>query len=163
MKQIGIALAIVGVVAGGVFAAWAQEETAEAQIDESHKAAVKEMFAATEMSDTFGKTMDSIMDMQMRQAPQMEEVRDVMRDFLQKYMSWEALENEMVMMYAEAFTESEIEKMTEFYMTPVGKKSLRLMPELMAKSGEIAQRRVQAHMPELTRAIQEKMMESQGQ
>jgi hypothetical protein len=51
--------------------------------------------------------------------------------------------------YAEVFSEDELHEILEFYGTPLGRKMLDRMPELMQKSMQISQDRLKAVMPDL--------------
>lgn len=57
--------------------------------------------------------------------------------------------SEVAQVYADVFTLEEIEAVAEFYRTPVGRKMLDRMPELMQRSMEISQRMVADMMPGL--------------
>jgi hypothetical protein len=72
-----------------------------------------------------------------------------MKAFLNKYMSWASLKDDMAKIYMAEFSESELNELTKFYQTPLGKKSIQKMPVLMTKGAEIGQKRVQEHLPEL--------------
>jgi hypothetical protein len=53
--------------------------------------------------------------------------------------------------YAEVFSEEELREILEFYRTPLGKKFLDRMPELMQKSMQMSQDRLKSLMPEIQR------------
>lgn len=55
----------------------------------------------------------------------------------------------MIDLYAEAFTETELEEIRAFYATPTGRKTIQLMPELMAKGAQIGSQRIQQNIQEL--------------
>jgi hypothetical protein len=76
-----------------------------------------------------------------------------MKEFLGKYMSWDSLKADMVKIYMEEFTESELGELNKFYQTPVGRKTVEKMPVLMTKGAQLGGQRVQKHMPELQAAI----------
>ena len=59
------------------------------------------------------------------------------------------LESEMVRLYMEAFSEKELREITAFYKTPVGRKAIATMPELMRQGAEIGMKRTQEHAEEL--------------
>ena len=94
--------------------------------------------------------------MQVQQNPAIAPYRTEMKAFLSKYMSWASMKDDMVKLYVNEFTEAELKELSAFYQTPIGKKSLQKMPTLMAKSAEMAQRRVQEHLPELQASIEAK-------
>ena len=62
----------------------------------------------------------------------------------------------MAQIYVDAFTIQELKELTAFYATPVGKKAALLMPQLVAKGGELGMKRVQDNMAELQLMIAEK-------
>ena len=76
-----------------------------------------------------------------------------MKAFLNKYMGWASLKDDMAKLYMANFSESELNELNKFYQTPLGKKTVQKMPTLMTKGAEIGQKRVQEHLPELQAAI----------
>ena len=127
----------------------------EKEVEKLHTAAALELFKAMQLDVTFEKTIESTVDMQIKSNPMIEPYRKVMLDFFSKYMSWDSMKDEMAQIYVDAFTIQELKELTAFYATPVGKKAALLMPQLMAKGGELGMKRVQDNMPELQRMIAE--------
>lgn len=126
----------------------------------SHVAAVKELFRVMDLAKVTDQSIDVMLTAQIEANPQLKQFEDVMRQFLAKYLSWENLETQMVQMYAEAFTEPEVRELIVFYQTPLGRKMVTRMPELMQKGAALGQSAVQDHLPELQEAIAKKMEES---
>lgn len=62
------------------------------------------------------------------------------------------LESEMLALYARHFTADELKQMAAYYRTPVGKKTMQLMPQVMTESVAIGQR---ITMPRLQKAIEQ--------
>lgn len=94
-----------------------------------------------------------MLDVQLKQNPTLVPYKQVMLRFFNKYMSYDSLKPEMVEIYSEAFTASELKEIVAFYKTPTGKKSIQKMPELMAKGGELGAQRVQDNIQELQEMI----------
>lgn len=115
--------------------------------------AVERLFRVMDMESQYEQNIESMLDLQIQQAPQLRPYRDVMLEFFATYMSWDSLEEEVTELYTENFTADEIYEIIKFYETPVGQKALRLMPELSARGAEIGQRRVMENMGELERMI----------
>ncbi len=120
---------------------------------DSHTLAIEEFFAVMNMKETSDKTIDQMLAMQVQQQPQLASYKDVMTAFLRKYVSYEALKDDMVKLYKSEFTEDEIRTMTEFYRTPVGKKAVSKLPTLTASGAQLGMQRVQSNMAELQQAI----------
>ena len=143
------------------FAAAAFAETPATQpLSPSHEAAAKKLINAMNIPEMMDKGLEQMVDVQVRQQPQLQPFRDTMLQFLQKYVSWQNLEPDYVKMYTEKFSEDEMKDLIAFYESPVGKKTLKAMPELMGKGLQLAQQRVQAHGAELQQAIMKKAQEN---
>ncbi len=109
------------------------------------------------MQATLDAVIDAQLKGQMAQMPQLSAVEGVMRDFFNKYMSYEAMRDDYVELYASVYTEKELKDLIKFYRTPLGKKVVATTPELTAKGTELGQRIVAEHMTELQTAIMAKM------
>ncbi|MDQ6831027.1 MAG: DUF2059 domain-containing protein [Gemmatimonadota bacterium] len=104
-------------------------------------------------------TIESSIQTQLKQMPQLAQVQDVLRNFMAQYMSYESLKPDLVSMYAHAFTEQELRDMAAFYETPLGHVVLTKLPEISAKGAALGQQRVQEHLPELIEAVQARMQQ----
>ena len=126
---------------------------------DSHTLAVEEFFTVMNMKETSDKTIDQMLAMQVQQQPQLASYKDVMTTFLRKYVSYEALKDEMVKLYKAEFSEDEIREMTAFYRTPVGIKAVSKLPTLTASGAQLGVNRVQINMAELQQAIAKREVE----
>ena len=91
----------------------------------------------------------------MQQNPTLVPFKNVMMQFFQKHMSYESLKPDMVKIYSDAFSASELKELIAFYRTPTGKKTIEKMPQLMAQGGQIGAKRVQDNIGELQQLIKE--------
>lgn len=82
-----------------------------------------------------------------------------MEEFYATHLTWDRMKPEVVRIYTDAFTEAEIRELTAFYQTELGRKVMDRMPEVMARSAEVSQRLVQAHLPELAQKVMTRMQE----
>jgi hypothetical protein len=73
--------------------------------------------------------------------------------WLKKYMTWPAMQPELVKLYAANFTEAEIKQMAAFYGTPTGQKALQGMPAMMQRSAMVGAQLAQGHEEELKTAM----------
>jgi uncharacterized protein len=120
--------------------------------DASHRKAAEALIAAEELDKTYEKTIDTALS-QMTMSPQMAQYKDIMHAFLDKYMGWDTVKEEVLKAYIADFTEDELKQITAFYETPVGKKTTEKLPELEMQISQAAQQRMQAHLPELQQEI----------
>ena len=131
----------------------AAESSRKPASPEAHEAAVKELFQLLEMETLMSKSIETMLDAQIAGNPKLAPLKPVMMKFMNKHMSWNSLKGEFLKLYLETFTQSEVEDLVVFYKTPTGRKSIRLMPEMMAQGAAIGQKRVQANLPELQSLI----------
>ena len=119
----------------------------------THYKAAEQMLTLMDMPTVLKKSVDEMVAMQVQQNPSIAPYEAVMKEFLAKYMSWDSLKADMIKIYMDEFTESELGELNKFYQTPVGKKTVEKMPTLMSKGAQLGGERVQKNMPELQAAI----------
>lgn len=115
----------------------------------SHAAAVQDLFKAVNLEAEVKSMPDAMIASEVSRNPGLEPFRDVMVNWLKKYMTWQAMAPELTKLYAANFTEDELKAMSAFYRTPAGKKTLQKLPELTQRSAMIGAQLGQAHSEEL--------------
>ena len=100
------------------------------------------------------QSMSQMLDIQLQQNPALAPYKGVMMEFLNENMSYESLKSELIKMYSEEFTSSELREINAFYSTDVGKKSIEKMPTLMMQGGQLGATRVQENIGDLQAMIQ---------
>ena len=125
--------------------------------DATHRAAVQRLMEVTRVRELLEGGIEGTLATQLRQMPQLAPHVGLLRDFYREQMDWKVLEPEYTRVYLEVFTEPEVRDLIAFYQTPLGQKMLTKMPLLMAKSNELATRRIQAAMPQLMQRLMEAM------
>lgn len=160
MKRISHLL-IIGIVLLATGNAWAD--------DASKAAKVEEFFRLSKLERTYSQVIHMVAEQakagviqQIRGAkvtPEMEADIDAyfkqISDLVSEYMGWEKLKPEYVQLYADAYTEEELDAIVAFYASPVGQSMVEKTPTLMAKSSEISQRKLAAASPVLQQMMQE--------
>jgi hypothetical protein len=119
----------------------------------SHEAAARQLINTMQMGELMDKTINQMLDVQIQQNPQLAPYRNVMLAFFRKYLSWEAIEPEMIKLYTDTFSEDELKAIVQFYQTPAGQKAIKTLPELMSRGAEIGQRKVQENIGELQQMV----------
>jgi len=119
--------------------------------------AAEKLLASMNMDKTYGKMIEKITSMQMRQNPQLKQIEPVLHDFFNKYMGWDSLKDDMAKIYAEHYTATELEEIGAFYQTKVGQKTIKLMPTLAAEGAKLGQSKISEHMGELQTLIESSM------
>ncbi len=137
--------------------------------ESSHqKAAVKllEIMRTQRMIDQMMTGLDGMMKQQfasMDLPPEgrraAEEMREEIMDWFSEFFVWEEMRGMYVEIYTEVFTEAEINELIDFYQSPLGRKMIDKMPELMQKSMQKTQMMMQRKMPEFQKRMRKKMEE----
>jgi uncharacterized protein len=126
--------------------------------DDGAKNAAETLLSTMGTKDLLEQTISQSLDIQLAAKPELMPYKEVMLAFLRKHMSYESLKPDLINLYANAFTESELNELNEFYKTPIGQKALRKMPELISKGEQMGSQRVQDNIQEL-----EEMMEAESE
>lgn len=122
---------------------------ASAEADDATLREAERFLELSGVAEAMSQSSQMVIDQQLQQNPTLIPFRKVMLAFFEKYVSYEQLKEEYAALYAERFSKQELEKINQFYASGVGRKMVRLMPELMQKGAEIATRRSEEHLPEL--------------
>ena len=120
----------------------------------SHRQAVEKLFRLTSMQQKIDASVDNVLALQLQQNPELRAHEGELRSFLEKYIGWESLKNEITSMYLQAFTEQELNEINDFYASPAGHKLILKIPELVRQRDGIAVQRLQGHINELQSRIQ---------
>lgn len=72
---------------------------------------------------------------------------------MQPEFSWEILKPDFVRLYAETFSQEEVDGMIQFYKSPLGQTLISKMPVVMNRSMQIVQARLGAAMPKVQSAV----------
>lgn len=119
----------------------------------SHRQAVATLFRLTQMEQKINESVQSVAQLQLRQDPALEAKQDVLMTFLEKYIGWNAIREDLAQMYMQTFTEEELKAMNDFYITPTGQKVITIVPQLVQQRNMLAMQRLQANIGELRTAI----------
>ena len=125
--------------------------------DASHRAAAQRLLEVTRAREFMEENAETMIDTQLRQAPQLAPFADTMREFYAELMSWDVLEPEYMRVYLDVFTEAELRDQIAFYETPAGQNMVEKMPALMLRTAELTSRRMQEAMPRLMERMMEAM------
>ena len=150
-RWIGFAVLAAAILSPGTV--WCAEVTA------SHKQAAKDLLQVAGAGRAIEAGASAMIDAQVKANPAIEPYRDVMIEWIRKYITYEALEPRLIDLYTEAFTEAELQEILTFYKTPVGQKALNQLPALMQKGAMLGAELAQQHKDELRTMLQARQEE----
>jgi len=130
---------------------------AHAQPSQAQRAAATELLVAMRVPELLNSQVQASMTADLRTAPQLAGMEDVFQEFARRYVSWEALREQYVEIYAAAFTEDEMREMTDFFRSEAGQKLARTAPRLTAQAAALGERAIQQHRGELEQMIRARL------
>jgi uncharacterized protein len=119
----------------------------------AHREQLETLFRLTNMEKKIQESVDSIVQLQIRQTPQLAQHEKAIRDFFNRHIGWSALKNDITDMYMKTFTEKELEEINAFYITPAGQKVITQLPQLVQQRNQLAMMRIQQNIGELQKVI----------
>ena len=122
--------------------------------DQSHRTAAENLIIVLEVDKSLPPLAEQVVENQIQQNPQLASQREILQKFVKKYLSWASVRQDTITAYTQEFTEPELEKLIEFYATPVGKKASEKMTQLAFVSGQIGLKRAQEHQAELRQMLE---------
>jgi uncharacterized protein len=134
-------------------AASAQQEA----VATSHDRAAAELIAVLQLEHITAASIRTLTESMVTQNPALAQLRDVFIEFFTEFMRWDELRPEYVRIYREAYAEAELRELIAFYKTPIGQKTVELMPRLFQQGAEIGQKQIEPHLPELQRRIEARL------
>lgn len=151
MKKLG-AVAVLGcLVPFGT--AWAQQP--------SKTAKVEEMFRLTKSEEMMQRSLEQVRAMQQAQVARMnlptddkvkqQQMMDDINKVVASHLSWDKIKPRFVALWAEAFTDEELDGILAFYRSPPGIALVEKMPQFMGKTMAIVQEAIQEMEPEILR------------
>jgi hypothetical protein len=124
-------------------------------------AAAKELMQVMHVEKTMHDQIASAFDLQVQNNPAMAPMRPAMQQFLDKYLTWDAIGPQLTAIYAETFTESELKDLIAFYKSPTGQKVAAQSATLAAKAQGVGLQVIQAHQQELVDLIRQQSAKPQ--
>lgn len=111
------------------------------------------LLESMDMRITMAHTIDHVTHAEVEKSPDLVPFEGVMLRFMHKHMGYDSIKTELAAIYANAFTQTELEELAKFYRTPLGKKMLVKLPELTVAGTRLGEMKVEANMAELEAMI----------
>ena len=117
--------------------------------DTAHRQAVGQLFELTGMQQKIEESVDSVLALQLAQSHELNDHKTVVREFLERHIGWQSLEDALTDMYLQSFSEQEVNEMNDFYSSPTGRKVIERLPVLVQQRNQLASKRLQENIGEL--------------
>ena len=117
--------------------------------EQGHREQVEILFKLTKMEQKINESVYSVAQLQLRQNPALESKRDLLMNFLNRHIGWDAMKGDLTQMYMQTFTEKELKVINDFYITTTGQKVITIVPQLVQERNQLAMQRLQQNIGEL--------------
>ena len=85
--------------------------------------------------------------------------RDILIDYIESRIGWDAIQPVVVRLYAETFSESDLEELTRFYHSPVGRKFAEQTPVLALRMQVLVRDRLEADLGTLELQLKNRVLD----
>jgi hypothetical protein len=112
------------------------------------------LLATMNMKESYEGMIKRVTQMQIQANPQLKAIEPAIEAFFTKFMGWEAQKGDIAALYAKNYTAEELKELNKFYQSPLGQKTVQIMPQLAAASAQIGQNKMMQHIPEMKAMIE---------
>lgn len=126
-----------------------------AENNKTHREQVETLFQLTQMEKKIQQSVESVVQLQLRQNPQLGTQKDTVAQFFEKHIGWHALKEDIAAMYMKTFSEKELQDINAFYITPAGQKVINVVPQLVQQRNQLAMGRLQENIGELQKTLED--------
>lgn len=132
------------------------------------ESSVKELLSITKSEQMINQAQNQIMplinssieqatkgkDLNSKQKQALENYQKDIANIIAQDFTWSKMEADMIKIYAENFTQNEIDDMIKFYKTPSGQSTIEKLPIVMDKSMQIGFNQMMALTPKFDQATE---------
>ncbi|MDB5287896.1 MAG: hypothetical protein JWR05_2845 [Mucilaginibacter sp.] len=149
------------IIAFLLFCSVVKAQTANVNITPAHLKAAEDVLIASGAGTQMKESISVMIKQASANVPDDKKAKftEIMGAFINKYMNWDLIKDQMAVLYAQQFTEKELKELTAFYLSPLGKKLNQKQPALFQKGAELGQQAVASHQVELQQMLQDAFKE----
>lgn len=136
-------------------------QSAGETVTTSHDQAVLEFLKVVGIERTMNASANAVVQGLIQVNPPLAPYRDIIVQWANKHITWEAAAPELTKIYKDAFTELELRDVIAFYRTPTGQKVLLKLPEVMQQGAAVGAKLALAHTAELEKMLVERSKQMQ--
>jgi len=119
----------------------------------SHKRSAEKVLELTGSQKTLNQTVKTLVNNQLRRNSNLTPYKEMMRQFFEQYVGFEALKKNLVISMTKEFTEKELNEIIAFYETTAGRKTIEKMPFVIAKEISLGAGRIKQNTRKLEEMI----------
>lgn len=140
----------------GTFGALAQDAGKTAKIEEMLRLTKTDQMMQQVMSQMKAMNLQQLQkDQSLDEKAKTAEMQQKIFDLVNAKMSWEKFKPAIVRIYAEVYTDEELDGILAFYRSPAGHAMIEKMPQLMSRTMAVAQKLMGDIQPEIEKMVME--------
>jgi hypothetical protein len=132
----------------------APAKEAKQEVNKDAVEAAGKLFSAMNLKDVYKKIVEASTMSLVQREPRLEKVKDKIEAFYNKHIGWDAVKDDMAKIYAKYYTAADLEELTKFYTTDLGKKTLAMLPKISQEGRALGMKKVMSHQEELQKIVQ---------
>ena len=124
-----------------------------------HRKAALEMMQTSGVPDMLKRSFDAQLEYEIKAVPELGKYRPQLTEFYKKAFSYKELESDLCALYMKHYTAEELQQLSAFYKTPVGKKMVKVNIQMTSEVAALFQKQAEKKMPELQKLLKELIKE----
>ena len=125
-------------------------------------AQAKALFKQMNLSNVYKYAVDNATNRLVSINPAFKPIKSKIKAFYEKNIGWNNISDDIAKLYAKHYTVDELKKLTEFYKTPLGQKTLKVSPTLAMEGQKLTQQRLTSHLKELKAMLDKAVKDAQA-
>lgn len=156
IKRSGLVFMLVSLLAGTLPSVCAAESVARQARDLGK---VEELLIVMGVEESMTMAMVRTLADLIATTPEWQAHDDILLDYTEERVGWDALKSLIVTLYAEVFTDAEIQTLIDFYTSPAGQKLLDATPALGERTRKLVVERFDADLEVLEMRMKHRELE----
>lgn len=156
IKRSGLAVMLLSLVAGTMPSVCAAESTVRQARDLDK---VEELLIVMRVEESMTLAMVRTLADLIATTPEWQAHDDILLDYTEEQVGWDALKPQMVTLYAEVFTDADIDALIDFYTSPAGQKLIEATPALGERTRKLVVDRFDAELDVLEMRMKHRELE----
>ena len=120
---------------------------------------VEELLVSMGMEDAVNSAVTQMLYDLFVSTPEFDMHQDIILAYAEERVSWDVLKGDLVKIYASEFTDAEIAELTRFYTSKVGKKLIKVTPDMTARVSNLVKKRYESDLDVLEMQMKDREMD----
>ncbi len=120
---------------------------------------VEELLVTMGMEDSVNSAVTQMLYDLFVSTPEFDMHQDLILAYAEERVSWDVLKDNIVEIYAAEFTDTEIAELTRFYTSKIGKKLIKVTPDMSSRVSKVVKERYESDLDVLEMQMKDREMD----